>query len=61
MSNEYANNLYDSICNGKPLKPSQEILDELDRMEVEAQKKVDSMSEVEKQDYFNKIMGRDKA
>lgn len=57
-NNEYANNLYDALCNGKPLRPSEETLNELERLEVEAQKKVDAMTEEEKIKYFNKIMGR---
>jgi len=56
--NEYANNLYDSICNGKALRPSEETLNELHRIEAEAQKKVDTMTSEEKIEYFNKIMGR---
>lgn len=56
---DYANNLYDSLFNGKAKAPSKQVQDELESMNREIAAKVAAMSEEQKIAEFNRIMGRE--
>lgn len=59
MRNEHANNLYDSLFNGKVKAPSKQVQDELESMDREIAAKVAAMTEEQKIAEFNRIMGRE--
>ncbi len=58
MANEHANNLYDSLFNGKANAPSKQACDELEKMGREIAAKVAAMTDEQKIAEFNRIMGR---
>ena len=57
--NDYANNMYDSLFNGKVKAPSKQARDEMAKIDRETEAKVAAMTEEQKIAEFNRIMGRE--